>query len=80
MDGIHTTRQTVQNIIEDGRNSKVPDDHYHFIDEAMAMNNDLTTSDLKDILTKRFGTDKVQYGVRTITKVRNDLGWNITTA
>ena len=58
----------------------VPDDHYHCIDEAMAMNNELTASDLKDILTKRFSMDKVQYGVRTITRVRKNLGWNITTA
>ena len=32
------------------------------------MNNEFTASDLKDILTKRFGVDKVQYGVRIITK------------
>ena len=49
---------------------KVPDVHYHCIHEAMAMN-ELTASDLKDILTKRFGADKVQHGVRTITMVRN---------
>ena len=44
----------------------------------MAMNNELTASDLKDILTKRFGMAKVQYGVTT--RVKNNLGWNITAA
>ena len=34
------------------------------------MNNELTTSDLKDILTKRFSADRVQYGLRTTTRVR----------
>ena len=57
---------------------KVPDDHYHCIDKAMAMK--LTVSDLKDILTYTLGVDEVQYGVRTITRVRYDLGWSFMVA
>ena len=89
VEGICTTRQTVKNTIVrwqktgDIRDSlrsafpvKIPDDHYHCIDEAMAMNDKLTASDLMDILTKRFSADKVQYAVRTITRVRNYLGWS----
>ena len=44
------------------------------------MNDELTASDLKGILIKRFGAEKVQYGVRTIARVRNELGWSFTTA
>ncbi len=45
------------------------------------MNNDeLTASDLKDILVKMFGADKVQYSGRTIARLWNDLGWTYSTA
>ena len=53
---------------------------FRCIDEALAVNDELTASDLKDTLIKRFGADKVQYGVRTIARVRNELGWSFTTA
>ena len=46
----------------------------------MAETDKLTASDLKDILVKIFGVDKVQYSVRTIARLRNDLGWTYTTA
>ena len=84
IEGIHTTRQTVKNTIErwqktgdvrdcprSGPPVKVPQEHYRCIDEALAIN---------DELIKRFGADKVQYGVRTITRVRNELDWSFTTA
>ena len=93
MEGIHTTRQTVKNTIERWKKTrdvtdclrtgflvKAPNDHYHCIDEAIAMNDELTVSDLKDILTKRFDADKIQSDVRTITRDRNDLSWSFTTA
>ena len=52
---------------------KVAEEHYHCIDEAKTRNDELTASDLKDTLIKRFGAKKVQYGVRTIARVRNEL-------
>ena len=46
----------------------------------MAENDKLTASDLKSILVKRFGADKMLYSVRTVARLRNDLGWTYTTA
>ena len=59
---------------------KVREAHYKCIDDAMAENDELTATDLKDILVKRFGSDKVQYGIRTIARLRNELGWTFATA
>ena len=52
-----------------GPPQKVPDVHHRCIDDAMAENDELTASHLKDILVKRFGVDKVQYSVRTIARL-----------
>ena len=61
---IITTYQTVKNMIKiwqktgcatdyprSGPSKRVPECHYHCIDEAMAKNDELTASALKDILT-----------------------------
>ena len=58
----------------------MPEDHYRCIDNAMAENDELTASDVKEVLVKTFGADKVQYSIRTIGRLRNDLGWTYTTA
>ena len=63
-----------------GPPKKVPEDHYRCIDNAMAENDKLTASDVKEVLIKKFGVDKVQYSIRTIGRLRNDLGWTYTTA
>lgn len=59
---------------------KVPEEYYRCIDDSLAMNDELTASDLKDIHIKRFSPEKVQYGVRTIARVRKELSWSFTTA
>ena len=40
----------------------------------MAENDELTAPDLKSILVRRFGADKVLYSVRTVARLPNDLG------
>ena len=70
IEGIHPTRQTVKNTIErwqktgdvrdcprSGPTVIVPKKHYRCIYEALAVNDELTSSDLKDTLIKRFGAD-----------------------
>ena len=93
LEGILTTRQTIKATVNrwkktgnvndrprSGPPKKVPEDHYRCIDNAMAENDELTASDVKEVLIKKFGADKVQYSVRTIGRLRNDLGWTYTTA
>ena len=63
-----------------GPPKKVPEDHYWCIDNAMAENNELTAPDVKEVLIKKFGADKVQYSIRTIGRLQNDLGSTYTTA
>ena len=46
----------------------------------MTRNDEVTASALKDALIKRFGAEKVLYSVRTIARIRNELGWSFTTA
>ena len=46
----------------------------------MAENHEHTAGDLKKLLVDKFGEDKVTYSERTISRVRNDLGWIFTTA
>ena len=58
----------------------MPEDHYRCIANAMAENNKLTASDVKEVLIKKFGADKVQYSVRTIGRLQSDLGSTYTTA
>lgn len=60
--------------------AKVPESHARCIDVAMADNDKWTASDLKDILVTKFGADNVQYGERTIARIRNELGWSFSTA
>ena len=50
------------------------------MNEAMTRNDELTASGLKDILSKRFGAANVQYSIRTIARLRSELGWTFTTA
>ena len=67
-EGIITTRQTIKNTINrwlktglvidmprTGAPKKVPLTHYRCIDEAMSTNDELTATDLKDILSKNLG-------------------------
>ena len=93
LEGIITTSMTISNTIsrwhltkstrdcpKSGPPAKVPESHSRCIDDTMADNDELTASDLKDILIKEFGVEKVQYGERTIARIRNELGWTFTTA
>ena len=92
-EGIVTTHQTIKSTItrwqktgnvrdlpRSGPPKRVPESHYRCIDEAMTRNDELTASALKDILTKTFAAANVTYGVRTIARLRNELGWTFTTA
>ena len=92
-EGIRTTRQTVKSTITRWQESgsvrdrprtgpprKVPERHYRIIDEAMSKDDELTASDLKELLAKTFPTDEVQYSERTIARIRSDLGWTFSTA
>ena len=93
LEGIITTHETVKNTItrwcatgsvhdrtRSGPPRKVPADHYRCIDSAMAENDELTASALKDILKKRFGAENIKYSARTIARIRNELGWTFITA
>ena len=87
MEGIVTTHQTIKSTItrwqktgsvrdlsSSGPPKSIPESHYRCIDEAMTRNDELTASALKDILTKKFAAANVQYGVRTIARLRNEFG------
>ena len=82
-----TTCQTVQNMIKrwqktgcvrdyprSGPPKRVPECHYRCMDEAKAENDELTASALKDILTMKFGVANVKYSVKTIARLRKELG------
>ena len=93
LEGIMTTHETVKNTItrwlatgnvcdrpRSGPPKKVPEAHYRCIDDAMAQNDELTASALMEILKKIFGAENVPYGTRTVSRIRNELGWTFTTA
>ena len=92
LEGIMTTHETVKNTItrwcatgsvcdrpRSGPPKKVPEAHYRCIDDAMAQDDELTASSLKNILEKRFGAENVKYSTRTIARIRNELGWTFST-
>ena len=84
-DGLRTAERwqktgDIRDCLRSGCPVKGPEDQYHCIDKSLAINNELTAFELKDILIKRFGAEKVQYDVRTIARVRNELGWSFTSA
>lgn len=60
---------SVRDFPRSGPPQKVPELHYHCIDKAMTKNDELTASDLKDILSKKCVAEKVQYSSRTITRL-----------
>ena len=93
LEGIIASHEAVQNTItrwcatgsvcdrpRSGPPKKVPDSHYRCIDDAMTHDDELTASSLKDILTEKFGAENVKYGIRTIARIRNELGWTFTSA
>ena len=47
---------------------------------ARCIDDELAACNLKDILVTTFGADNVQYGERTIARIRNKLGWTYSTA
>ena len=61
-----------------GLQKKVPESHYRCIDDTMTHDDELTASSLKDILIKKFGAENVKYGIRTIARIWNELGWTFT--
>lgn len=92
-EGVFTTAQTIKNTIARweetgtvrdrpriGRRVMVPQSHYRFIDETMAENDECTASEMKKLLSAKFGADYVTYSERTIARVRSELGWTFTTA
>ena len=71
-EGIFKTCQTVKNTIprwqktgfvrdypRSGAPKRVPEVHYRCIGEAMTGNDKLTASELRDILSKKFGAQKL---------------------
>ena len=54
--------------------------HYRFIDETMTENDERTASEMKTLLSAKFGAENVTYSERTIERVRSELGWTFTTA
>ena len=92
-EGIKTTRQTVASTItrweetgncEDrwktGRPRTLPETHCRFIDKKMAENDKLTASDMLDLLHAKFGRYQCLYSMRTIARIRLELGWTFSTA
>ena len=90
---IYTTKQTVLNTLarwketgscedrpKSGRVTKIPKVHYKYIDDKMVVNDELTASNLMDLLQRKFGETSIAYSVRTIARARLDLGWTFTTA
>ena len=58
----------------------MPERHAQCIDDGVADNDELTAYDLKDMLVTTLGADNVQYGERTMGRIRNKLGWTYSTA
>ena len=52
---------------------RVPEVHYRCIGEAMTGNDKLTASELRDILSKKFGAQKFKYSMRTVARLPNEL-------
>ena len=91
-EGILTTSQTVMRTLtrwketgsyedrpKSGRPKTVPETHYRFIDEKMAENDELTASDLMELLVDKFGRFECSYSLRTIARVRLELDWTFST-
>ena len=85
-EGIFKTCQTVKNTIprwqktgfvrdypRSGAPKRVPEVHYCCIGEAMTGNDKLTASELRDILSKKFGAQKFKYSMRTVARLRTEL-------
>ena len=92
-EGTVTTYQAVQRTIlrwketggfkdraRSGRPKTVPEEHYRFIDAEMAKNDELTVTDLEQLLLDKFGRNAVKYSLRTLARAREDLGWTFSTA
>ena len=46
----------------------------------MAAERRVTASEIKTLLSAKFGAENVTYSERTIARVRSELGWTFTTA
>ena len=46
----------------------------------MAENNECTSSEIKTLLSAKFGAENVTYSKRTIARVHSELRWTFTTA
>ena len=46
----------------------------------MTENDERTASEMKTLLSAKFGAENVTYSERTIERVRSELGWTFTTA
>ena len=91
-EGILTTSQTVMRTLtrwkemgsyedrpKSGCPKTIPETYYRFIDEKMAENDELTASDLMELLVDKFGRFECSYSLRTIARVRLELGWTFST-
>ena len=91
-EGILTSSQTVMRTLtwwketgsyedrpKSGCPKTVPETHYRFIDEKMAENDELTALDLMELLVDKFGRFECSYSLRTIARVRLELGWTFST-
>ena len=92
-EGVQTSYQTVQRTIQrwketgnykdrsrKGGVKRVLEEHYRFIDEAMSKKDELTASDLMDMMQDKFGHEAIRYSLRTLARARQDLGWTFGTA
>ena len=46
----------------------------------MAENDECTASEIRTLLSAKFGAENVTYSERTIARVHSELGWTFTTA
>ena len=59
---------------------RVLEEHYRFSYKAMLKNDELTDSDLMDMMQDKFGRKAIRYSMRTLARARQDLGWAFGTA
>ena len=52
-------------------------EHYRFIDEALATNDELTSRQLRTMLTNKY--PELSMSLSTIVRARRELGWVVTT-
>ena len=57
------------------RPRKLQDEHYRFVDDVMAENDELTSSQLYNVFTCKEMYPEVSVSISTIKRARRELGW-----